>query len=126
MTMHLTHDGAPGHVADAHEHGWACSCGAGNTWEDERPRSRGAGGARRHLTAAARNNPAYREEISAAVAEDDAPAETPEPEAAAVETEPEPEAAPLTYAEQLRAAQDAAAATRATMAEFRSPPAEES
>lgn len=60
MTMVITHDGAPGHAATATETGWNCSCGAGTTWPDgeSRPRSRATGGARRHLTAAARNNPA--------------------------------------------------------------------
>ena len=114
MTMQLTHDGAPGHVAEAHGFGWACSCGAGNMWEDERPRSRATGGARRHLTAAARNNPEYRAEITAAVAEDE-PAE-PEAQDTPAEPEPEPEARPLTYAEQLAA--NNAAAMRA---EFRAP-----
>jgi hypothetical protein len=58
MTMRITHPDAPGHDAIATEDGWSCSCGAGNTWkEGPRPRARGAGGARRHLTAAARNNP---------------------------------------------------------------------
>lgn len=58
MSMEITHPGAPGHVADATDMGWTCSCGAGNEWKDgPRPRNRGIGGARRHLTAAARNNP---------------------------------------------------------------------
>jgi len=57
--MTLTHPNAPGHAATATEDGWECSCGAGNRWEDgPRPRTRATGGARRHLTAAARNNPA--------------------------------------------------------------------
>lgn len=123
MSMELRHDGAPGHVAAATERGWYCTCGAGTEWEngENRPRSRATGGARRHLTAAARNNPEYRAEISAAVAEDDAPAEAPAEDAGTAEDAPaesEPETAsepepPMTYAERLRAAQDAATATRA-------------
>ena len=59
MTMTLTHPEAPGHSAIATETGWLCSCGAGTTWPngETRPRNRATGGARRHLTAAARNHP---------------------------------------------------------------------
>jgi hypothetical protein len=118
MSMHLTHDDAPGHVADATEHGWQCTCGAGNTWEDSRPRSRGVGGARRHLTAAARSRPENTPREDVTPREDDAaairqaaangPAETPHAE--------------MSQAEKVQAARDAAAATRQTVAEFRSPP----
>jgi len=57
MSLKLTHPNAPGHEAYATADGWACSCGAGTDWDEPKTRARGAGAARRHLTAAARNNP---------------------------------------------------------------------
>ena len=57
MAMQITHPDAPGHVAIASAMDWSCSCGAGKAWDEPRPRNRSAGAARRHLTAAARNNP---------------------------------------------------------------------
>lgn len=127
MTMLLRHDGAPGHVADATIHGWSCSCGAGTVWPDneERPRSRATGGARRHLTAAARANP---ENVQAPA---ETPAEAPETpreadvtaiREAATNGTPATPHDEMTQAQKVEAAREAAAATRATVAEFRSPP----
>jgi hypothetical protein len=127
--MERTPAGAPGHVAAATDRGWYCTCGAGTEWPngETRERNRATGGARRHLTAAARNNPEYRAEIRDAVKDDapedtaEAPAETPEaPSEAQAEAQEAPaqDPPPMTYAERLRAAQDAATATRA---EFRAP-----
>jgi hypothetical protein len=111
MTMHLTHDGAPGHVADATERGWYCACGAGTEWPDgeTRDRSRATGGARRHLTAAARNNPGGKPATPPA----EAPAEAAQAAAETPAEEPAEEP-PMTYADRL-------AQANAATPEFRTP-----
>lgn len=118
MTMHLTHPDAPGHVADASEYGWACSCGAGTGWPDgeRRPRSRATGGARRHLTAAARNRP-----DNSTPAPVEAPEQPRDEDAAFIRQAAAAQAAPAPH-DEMTQEQKVEAARASLVAEFRSPP----